>query len=452
MRPLSVSLRATSTRGATVSMPRPSQAQYSAQCSRSDPPWSSVIAVPPSSEAPRAAAPGATMRKSRADEGASIRDAAAPAMRTRTKAATAGSEHVGGGQHACQRGIGAGGQVQHEVDDDDAAEVARPVLARRAQQDAERQAGRGPVDGRVVAHGQRPAHDRERQAAPEQEHAEPWQPTQSPHHLSVGQISRVPQVLETGVPRIALHAVPGRGRYVPPMPETAGPDDARRVGRELSGAQLAAGAVRFAAELASLAALITWGSTASAAHSAGCWRSPRRRCSCRRLGRLPGAASAAPPPRSRAPGGRGGAVRPRGDHPVRRDCPAAIYAVVAVLGIVVRWAGATPDDVVAQRGAASVRRPRARPGRLCNVPPPAPATRPAVQPRRRDPSGSPARPTRRRASPASSTTHRRWLARRRTSIYRSAAPPPPRGRPRWPSEAPLTCTTRDVGPAADAAR
>ena len=43
------------------------------------------------------------------------------------------------------------------------------------------------------------------------------------------------------------------------MPEAAEPEDARRVGRELTGAQLAAGAVRFAAELASLAALITWG-------------------------------------------------------------------------------------------------------------------------------------------------------------------------------------------------
>ena len=91
VRPLSASLRATSTSGATVRIPRPSHAQYSAQCSRSDPPWSRVMAVPPRSDAPSAAAPGATMMNSRAAAGESMRDAAAPAMRIRTSAAIAGS-------------------------------------------------------------------------------------------------------------------------------------------------------------------------------------------------------------------------------------------------------------------------------------------------------------------------------------------------------------------------
>ena len=133
------------------------------------------------------------------------------------------------------------------------------------------------------------------------------------------------------------------------MPEAAGPDDARRVGRGLSGAQLAAGAVRFAAELASLAALITWG-----VHGVG--------------GALGWVLAIAAPALFAAVWGAFLAPRaPRRLHDPARllaevvlfglaaialfaaDLPVlgAIYAVLAVLGIVlVRWGpGATPDDL-----------------------------------------------------------------------------------------------------------
>ena len=133
------------------------------------------------------------------------------------------------------------------------------------------------------------------------------------------------------------------------MPEAAEPEDARRVGRELTGAQLAAGAVRFAAELASLAALITWGlhgvggavgwllAIAAPALFAVVWgaflapRAPRRLHDPARL------------VAEVVQFGLAAIALFAADLPVL----GAIDAVVAVLGIVlVRWGpGATPDGV-----------------------------------------------------------------------------------------------------------
>ncbi len=133
------------------------------------------------------------------------------------------------------------------------------------------------------------------------------------------------------------------------MPETAGPDDARRVGRELSGAQLAAGAVRFAAELASLAALVTWG-----VHGVGGALGWVLAIAAPTLFVVVWGAFLAPraPRRLRDPArlvaevvlfGLAALALVAADLPVL----GAIYAVVAVLGIVlVRWGpGATPDDL-----------------------------------------------------------------------------------------------------------
>ena len=133
------------------------------------------------------------------------------------------------------------------------------------------------------------------------------------------------------------------------MPDAAPADDRSPVGRELTGAQLAAGAVRFLAELASLAALVTWG-----VHGVG--------------GALGWVLGIAAPVLFAAVWGAFLAPRaPRRLHDPARlvaevvlfglaaialfaaDLPlaGAVYAVVAVLGIVlVRWGpGATPDGV-----------------------------------------------------------------------------------------------------------
>jgi hypothetical protein len=133
------------------------------------------------------------------------------------------------------------------------------------------------------------------------------------------------------------------------VPGTARHDDSGRVGRGLTGAQLAAGAVRFLAELASLAALVAWGvhgvggalgwvlGIAAALLFAAVWgallapRAPRRLHVPARLVAevvLFGLAAIAL---------------------VAADLPArgVLYAVVALLGIgLVRFGpGATPDGV-----------------------------------------------------------------------------------------------------------
>ena len=107
--------------------------------------------------------------------------------------------------------------------------------------------------------------------------------------------------------------------------------------------------MRFAAELASLAALFTWGVHGVGGAPAGCWRSPRRRCS---------SSSGAPSWRRERRAASHDPARLVAEVVlfglaalalVAADLPVlgAIYAVAAVLGIVlVRWGpGATPDDL-----------------------------------------------------------------------------------------------------------
>ena len=156
-------------------------------------------------------------------------------------------------------------------------------------------------------------------------------------------------VMTPGVPHVSGRVQRRVRRYVPGMPQAAGHDDSRPVGRELTGVQLAAGAVRFLAELASLAALVTWGvhgvggalgwvlAIAAPLLFAAVWgaflapRAPRRLHDPARLAAevvLFGVAAIAL---------------------FAAELPAAgaVYAVVAILGILlVRWGpGATPEGV-----------------------------------------------------------------------------------------------------------